>query len=154
MASPLAAFLGLVLPLLALACGSDASPTATPTRATAVPVPTVTADPTLLASLTSVTGGEPSAEVGADLVLAYGCLACHSTDGAALVGPTWQGLYGTQEELEDGSSVTVDAQYIAESIREPDAKITAGFTGGLMPATLGVKDEEIPHIVEYIRSLR
>ena len=84
----------------------------------------------------------------------YGCLACHSDDGSTLVGPTWLGLYGTQEELKDGSSVTVDAEYIRESILEPDARITKGFTGGLMPATLGVKEEEIPHIVEYMKSLR
>ena len=87
-------------------------------------------------------------------MLAYGCLACHSTDGSALVGPTWQGLYGTQEALEDGTSVTVNDGYIKESIQDPNAKITAGFTAGLMPPTLGVKDEEIPHIIEYIKSLR
>ena len=114
----------------------------------------MTANPTILASLAITSGGEASAEVGADLVLAYGCLACHSTDGATLVGPTWRGLYGTQEELEDGTSVTVDAQYITESIKEPDLRIVKGFTGGLMPATLGVKDDEIPHIIEYIKSLK
>ena len=99
-------------------------------------------------------GAEPSADIGAQLVQAYGCNACHSTDGAALVGPTWQGLYGTEEELEDGATVIVDDAYIAESIRDPNAKITRGFTAGLMPATLGVKDEEIPHIIEYMKSLQ
>ena len=101
-----------------------------------------------------MTGGEPSADIGGDLVLAYGCLACHSTDGSALVGPTWLGLYGTQEALEDGTQVMVDDEYIKESIQDPNAKITAGFTAGLMPPTLGVKDEEIPHIIEYLKSLR
>ena len=85
---------------------------------------------------------------------AYGCQACHSNDGTALVGPTWQGLYGTQEELEDGTTVLVDDAYIAESIRDPNARVVAGFTAGLMPATLGVKDEDIPHIIEYMKSLR
>ena len=97
---------------------------------------------------------EPSADIGAQLVQAYGCPACHSTDGATLVGPTWLGLYGTEEELEDGSTVLVDDAYITESIKDPNAKITAGFTAGLMPPTLGVKDEEIPHIIEYMKSLR
>ena len=97
---------------------------------------------------------EPSADIGAQLVQAYGCNACHSTDGAALVGPTWLGLYDTKEELEDGSTVIVDDAYITESIKDPNAKITAGFTASLMPATLGVKDAEIPHIIEYMKSLR
>ena len=92
--------------------------------------------------------------MGEQIYLKYGCNACHSTDGTALVGPTWQGLYGTEEELEGGSSVLVDDAYITESIRDPNAKITRGFTAGLMPATLGVKDEEIPHIIEYMKSLR
>ena len=84
----------------------------------------------------------------------YGCGACHSADGTTLVGPTWQGLYGTLEELEDGSSALVDDDYIRESILEPDARVTKGFTAGLMPSTLRVKEEEIPHIIEYMKSLR
>ena len=70
------------------------------------------------------------------------------------MGPTWQGLYGTEEALEDGTTATVDADYITESIKDPNAKIVQGFTAGLMPANLGVEDEEIPHIVEYMKSLR
>ena len=70
------------------------------------------------------------------------------------MGPTWLGLYGTQESLEGGTSVTVNDEYITESIKDPDAKITKGFTAGLMPPTLGVRDEDIPHIIEYMKSLR
>ena len=154
MASPSAAFLALAFLFPLVACGGGSAPSATPSQGAAATVPAVTADPTILASLGAATGSEPSADVGADLVLAYGCLACHSTDGSELVGPTWQGLYGTQEELENGSTILVDDSYITESIKAPNAKITRGFTAGLMPATLGVKDEEIPHIIEYIKSLK
>ena len=131
--------LGAAMFGLLLACGSE--PTSVPT-----PLPP--------ASTPNVVEGEASAQIGEELVTSYSCLACHSDDGSTFVGPTCLGLYGTQEELEDGSSVTVDAEYIRESILEPDARITKGFTGGLMPATLGVKEEEIPHIVEYMKSLR
>ena len=137
------------LTLLA-ACGG-AEP---PPRAASTPIPTVTVDSAILASLPSIADANPSADIGAQLVRAYGCLACHSTDGTALVGPTWQGLYGSEEALEDGSTVIVDDEYITESIKDPNARIVAGFTAGLMPATLGVKDEEIPHIIEYMKSLR
>lgn len=98
--------------------------------------------------------GSPDADIGFSLVEKYGCAACHSIDGSVLTGPSWQGLYGTQESLEDGTSVLVDDEYITESIQNPDAKITEGFTAGLMPATLGVQDDEIPHIIEYIKSLQ
>ena len=97
---------------------------------------------------------EPDAAYGELLYTQYGCNACHTTDGTSLTGPTWQGLYGSQEELTDGTSVTVDDEYIRESILDPNAKITAGFTAGLMPTTLGVSEEDIPHIIEYMKSLQ
>ena len=98
--------------------------------------------------------GPPDVGLGEQLVMQYGCNACHSTDGSALVGPTWQGLYGTQETLDDGSTVTVNDEYIKESIQNPNLKVVQGFTAGLMPPTLGVSDEEIPHIIEYMKSLQ
>ena len=98
--------------------------------------------------------GPPDAEIGEQLVIQYGCNACHSTDGTTLVGPTWLGLYGTEESLDDGTTALVDDDYIKESIQDPNARITAGFTAGLMPPTLGVKDDEIPHIIEYMKSLQ
>ncbi len=148
--SPVLLLVSVIVLLLHVACGGamSASPTHGP------PIPTVTVDSSNLASLSTATQGAPSAEVGEQLVQAYGCNACHSIDGTALVGPTWQGLYGTEEALEGGETAVVDGQYIRESIRDPNAKIVQGFTAGLMPATLGVKDEEIPHIIEYMKSLR
>lgn len=127
-----------VVVLAGAACGGgSAAPTPTPEFAG----PTIAYD-------------RASAATGAQLVEQYGCNTCHSTDGTKLVGPTWQGLYGTQEELEDGTSAVVDDDYIRESISMPDLKVVKGFTAGLMPATLGVKDDEIPHIIEYMKSLR
>jgi len=67
----------------------------------------------------------------------FGCVACHSIDGAPGVGPTWQGLYGREEELTDGSTVTVDDQFIIDSILDPNKQITAGFNPNLMPQNYG-----------------
>jgi heme/copper-type cytochrome/quinol oxidase subunit 4 len=98
---------------------------------------------------------EPDPEYGQYLVEeVYFCGTCHSTDGSALAGPSWQGLYGTEEALDDGSTVTVNDDYIKESIQDPNVKVVSGFTAGLMPPTLGVKDDEIPHIIEYIKTLK
>ena len=139
--------------------GENVCPTPEP-QPTSTPhpvVPTIVYSPPPAGPLVVVVAdvsGPPDAGLGEQLVATYGCAACHTIDGSDLTGPTWLGLYGTQEELDDGTSVTVDDEYIKESIQDPNAKITAGFTAGLMPPTLGVKDEEIPHIIEYMQSLR
>ena len=88
---------------------------------------------------------------GQALVSANGCAACHSVNGAAVVGPTWQGLFGSTVELEGGSSVTADEAYLTESIKDPKAKVVKGFqpTMPVYPFT----DEEIANIVAYIKTL-
>jgi cytochrome c oxidase subunit 2 len=82
------------------------------------------------------------------------CLACHSTDGSQLVGPTWRGLYGSEEELEDGSTVLVDDAYIHESIVDPLTKITKGYPPSMPPFGAIMTDEQIADIIEFIKSLR
>ena len=58
-----------------------------------------------------------------------GCIGCHNLTGdPGGAGPTWKGIYGRQEQLLDGSTVTVDDAYIIESILNPNAKIVAGYT--------------------------
>lgn len=63
----------------------------------------------------------------------FGCEACHSIDGAAGVGPTWQGVYLRQEALDDGATITVDDAYILNSIFNPGDQIVSGFVNA-MPA--------------------
>jgi cytochrome c oxidase subunit 2 len=67
----------------------------------------------------------------------FQCVNCHSADGTPKPGPTWQGIYGTEEELADGSTVSVDAEYIHNSILDPNSQIVAGFPANLMPETFG-----------------
>ncbi len=86
--------------------------------------------------------------------LAAQCLACHSTDGSQMVGPTWLGLYGHEVELEDGTTVIADEAYLFESIADPNAKIVKGFPAGAMPPYGAIlSDEDINNLVAYIRSL-
>jgi cytochrome c oxidase subunit 2 len=91
---------------------------------------------------------------GEQIAQQFGCLSCHSTDGTVIVGPSWQGIFGSMEELSDGSSVPVDPVYIHESIRDPGAKITAGFQN-LMPPNIGAEmtDEQIDDVIAFIESL-
>ena len=67
----------------------------------------------------------------------FGCVACHSLDGTPGVGPSWQGLYGRQEQLTDGSTITADDEYIINSILNPNSQIIAGFNPNLMPQNYG-----------------
>ena len=101
----------------------------------------------------AVTASQTPEGRGQALVAANGCAACHSINGAPGIGPTWFGLIGRTEELNDGSTVVVDEAYVHESIKAPQAKIVAGFENQLMP-TYGFTDEEIADIVAYIKTLR
>lgn len=98
--------------------------------------------------------GDP-VERGKKLVKDHGCTACHATTDARRVGPGWGGLYGSQVQLEGGGTVTADDAYIAESIRDPNAKVTKGYTKGIMPSSYDkqLSDADIDSIVAYIRSL-
>lgn len=109
------------------------------------------------------------AEYGEKLATLYGCTACHSTDGTRKTGPSWKGLFGKQETLATGETVTVDAEYIRTAVYEPNAQIVAGFEGVNMPSYAGqIKDatqakeifpdnpdqaDQLAAIIAYIQSL-
>lgn len=97
-------------------------------------------------------------EAGFNVVKMNGCVACHSSDGTKLVGNSFKGIWGEQRQvLVDGEeqTVTVDEEYIRESIYEPNAKVVVGYNEGLMPAyTDQISDEEIDQFIEYLKSLK
>ena len=92
-------------------------------------------------------------EAGKEVAGRNACGACHSIDGTKLVGPTWKGLFGSSESMTDGSSIVVDEAYIAESIRNPAAKIVAGFDNAMTVFDF-LSDDEINALVAYIKSLQ
>lgn len=96
----------------------------------------------------------PPAEWGKQLAQEYACTTCHSTDGSRMVGPTWKGKFGSQEHLSDGSTVTVDENYIRESILEPNAKVVEGFPAVMNTYQGQLNDEQINAIIEYIKTLK
>jgi len=96
--------------------------------------------------------GMPLAELGAQLYQSRGCVACHSIDGTRGQGPSFKGIFGEPQTMADGSSVTVDENYIRESILEPQAKIVAGFQP-IMPTFQGLlRDREISALIEFIKA--
>ncbi|MGP1682424.1 MAG: c-type cytochrome [Giesbergeria sp.] len=125
--------------------------TASPANAAAV---NALAGTTATSSQAPATPQEP-ADLGAKVSTDYACTSCHALDSTKLVGPGWGGLYGEQVALLDGTTVLVDDDYLAESIRAPDAKVVAGYVAGTMPPYATVlSDDEVDAVVAYIRSLQ
>ena len=91
---------------------------------------------------------------GEILVKSNGCLGCHSIDGKVLVGPSWQGLLGSQVQLSDGSTVSATEDYIKESILQPASQIVAGFEGASAMPSFTFTDEELSYIIAYLQSLK
>ena len=82
------------------------------------------------------------------------CNACHSIDGTLNRGPTFKNHYGKEIRHTDGSVVTIDDQYIRESIIAPRKFIAEGFPP-IMPSYKPVLNEEdITNIIIYIKTLK
>ncbi|MGB3399308.1 MAG: cytochrome c oxidase subunit II [Candidatus Deferrimicrobiaceae bacterium] len=96
----------------------------------------------------------PSARKGKELTETLGCLGCHSVDGSARVGPSFQGLFGRQVELEGGGKATADEAYLRESINQPKAKVVKGFPN-VMPEFKGkISEEDLSAIIAYLETLK
>ena len=94
-------------------------------------------------------GGDAVA-LGKTLAQTKGCLACHSVDGAAGIGPTWKGLFGKTETLADGSTMLIDEASLKVEIKDPAAKVVKGFAA-IMPK-FELSDAELDALVAYIKT--
>ncbi len=91
---------------------------------------------------------------GYDIFIRMACNACHSTDGSLKLGPTIKGQFGKEIRHTDGSIRIIDEEYIKESINEPLKFIAEGFTP-IMPSYKPIlKDQDIAHVIAYIKALR
>lgn len=106
-----------------------------------------------LGGLQGCAEGETLAECGETVFTRNGCNACHSVDGPRLVGPTMQGLFGSERSFADGSTAVADENYIRQSLMEPNAQVVEGFAPA-MPVFAGrLDDEELNALIAYIQSL-
>jgi cytochrome c oxidase subunit 2 len=102
------------------------------------------------------TGEIPDPE-GLVLLKNTGCIACHSLDGARLVGPSFKGIYGKKHVVvEDGAEkeVEVNEEYIATSILDPNKQLVKGYAKGLMQSYRNqLTDAQIALITDYLKTL-
>lgn len=95
---------------------------------------------------------------GSELFEQLTCNTCHQVGdpapgGMPARGPDLAGLYGTEVQLADGSTVVVDESYLRESILNPQAKIVAGWQP-IMPTFRGqVTEEQLNELVSYLKNL-
>ncbi len=100
-------------------------------------------------------GSKPHLSEGAELIQEKGCIACHSLDGSAKVGPTFKGLFSRKETVATAGkerTITVDEGYIMRSIKDPTADVVKGFPP-IMPA-IPMTDEEMRAIVDHLKTLK
>ena len=82
------------------------------------------------------------------------CATCHSTGSDRVIGPGFEGLYGKQREFENADSVVAEADYIRESILNPNAKIVKGYPAKMNSFAGQLSEKEIDYIIEFIKTLK
>ncbi|MEB2284723.1 MAG: cytochrome c oxidase subunit II [Polyangiaceae bacterium UTPRO1] len=97
-------------------------------------------------------GGQDLVAAGKELFEQKGCVTCHQP--GAVLGPQLAGVAGHTVELQDGTTVTADDDYLRESILSPAAKIVKGFAP-IMPTFKGqLTEEQVLQLIAYIKSLK
>ncbi len=94
----------------------------------------------------------PLSATGEKMFAELGCSSCHRSDMPGR-GPNLQGVFGKPVELADGRTLTVDENYLRESILDPGSKRVRGFQP-IMPTFQGlVTEEQVNALVAYIKSI-
>lgn len=86
------------------------------------------------------------------------CQSCHSLEGPSAIGPSFLETHellveGGQRRLADGSTVTVDEEYIRESILDPSAKIVEGRVDQMSSFQGQLTTRQLMALTEFIRRL-
>ena len=93
------------------------------------------------------------ASAGANVFQDLRCDTCHRP-GAQGLGPPLEGLFGKTVRLQSGETMTVDEDYVRESIVNPSAKVVAGFQPIMPTFECVVTEERLLELIEYIKSLK
>lgn len=88
------------------------------------------------------------------LTVSNGCVGCHSLDGTPRTGPTWAGIFGRAEEMNDGTTIVIDESYLIESILNPNAHIVNGFPSPSVMPAFTFTEEQLANIIAYFKTLK
>jgi uncharacterized membrane protein/cytochrome c2 len=92
---------------------------------------------------------------GRSLLRTNACLACHSLDGTAHVGPTLLDIVGRETTIVSGAgtkSLVADESYLRRALQFPDAEVVEGYMEGTMPA-YALAEEDLGAIMAVMRDL-
>ena len=95
------------------------------------------------------------ASQGQRLFQDLGCVTCHRQDSQGR-GPMLTNVFGNRVELDNGETIVADENYLRESVRNPQARIVAGFARpSIMPMYTNsqITEEQLLQLIAYIRSL-
>jgi cytochrome c oxidase subunit 2 len=71
-----------------------------------------------------------------------------------LRAPFLAGIFGKPQQLTGGGQVTVDDNYLRESIMHPTAKVVSGYQP-VMPTFQGqISEEDLLQLIAYIKTLK
>jgi cytochrome c oxidase subunit II len=113
----------------------------------------VVMEPTEYSTWLSGGSGEGTLAAGGEkLFQELGCATCHRADTQGR-GPNLAGVFGKRQLLDNGQTVTVDENYLRESIINPGAQVVSGFKP-IMPTFNGiVSEEQLLSLISYVKSL-
>jgi cytochrome c oxidase subunit 2 len=99
-------------------------------------------------------GGEqqPPVTAGEELFTRFRCDTCHYQGGQPRC-PSLANLFDQPVQLTDGQIVTADEAYLRESILNPAAKVVAGYQPIMPTFEPPPSEEQVFHLIEYIKSL-
>lgn len=94
---------------------------------------------------------DAAAEAGRQVSLDQGCAVCHGQYGQGGAAGGFFGLWGSDIELDDGTVVVADADYLRRAIVDPAAEIVAG-SNLEMPA-VALTDDQIAALLTWLEAL-
>lgn len=96
----------------------------------------------------------PAAKRGQELSRSLGCVGCHTVNGGKSVGPTWKGLWGSEQEMSDGTKAVVDEAFVEDRLFRRSGLVVKGY-GNVMPSFEGrMSESDVEAIVEYLKAVK
>jgi len=84
------------------------------------------------------------------------CNSCHTLDGSDRVGPSFRETFtdwGKTRRLADGRSVTIDEEYIRQSLMVPGADVVDRYNDEMTPFAGQFREREILALIAFIKRL-